>query len=144
MGYRSQVAYTIRFRTEENYHLFILEAKANPVTAGCFGNDDGHWDEATCDDEHLRIDFHVRDVKWYPSYPDVKMHEGLLEQAQAWCDEADHVTAKETGEITLDLSNYRLGYAYVRIGEDDNDIETKYGGRAEYRWLSVSRQIEFD
>lgn len=134
MGYRSDVAYTIRFKTEEAYRLFILEAKAKPETAGCFRNDEAHYDEAECDDKRLRIDFRANDVKWYPSYSDVMMHTALLMQADSWCGEDE--------EKSLDRSGYRLGYAFVRVGEDDNDIETKYGGDSAYDWLYVSRTIE--
>lgn len=131
MGYRSDVAYTIRFKKEEDYHLFILEAKANPKTAGCFPPNDGsHFEEVECNDRMLRIDFNAQSVKWYDSYPDVQMHEELIDQADEW--------VKET---TGTLNEYRLGYVFVRIGEDDNDVVRLEGGNNQYDWLYVTRQI---
>ena len=145
MGYRSDVAYTIRFDKVEDYHLFILEAKANPATAGCFPpNNTGSWEECTCNEKDKRIDFHATSVKWYESYPDVQMHEKLIEQAEAWCYDDDHTSVKDNGEITVDMRNYRLGFIFVRIGEDDDDNERREGGETDYSWLSICRSIEGD
>lgn len=123
MGYRSDVAYTIRFKKAEDYHLFILEAKANPETVGAL-------DECVYDNQKLRIDFNVQSVKWYDSYPDVQMHEKLIDQADEW-----------VKERSFGSSEYRLGYVFVRIGEDDNDIERREGGNNQYDWLYITRQI---
>lgn len=140
MGYRSDVEYTIRFKDEVSYRLFILEAKANPATAGCF-NDQESIGEFTCDDERWRIDFETSDVKWYESFPQVQMHEKLIAQAQAWCDDDTHVAVKD-GSLEAQVSPMRLGYVLVRIGEDDNDVDRKSGGDYDYDWLYVSRSIE--
>lgn len=134
MGYRSDVAYTIRFDTEEAYRLFILEAKAKDL-GGCFSNDDSFWDEAECDDARWRIDFKAENVKWYESYPDVAMHEKLIEQARAWCNDDDHIS------VNSNTSRYRLGWSFVRIGEDNNDVTEEYGGTASWDWLHVRREI---
>ena len=131
MGYRSDVAYTIRFKKEEDYRLFVLEAKANPETAGCFPPNDGsHFGECELDDQKFRINFKVEDVKWYESFPEVQMHESLIDQADEW--------VKET---TGTLNEYRLGYVFVRVGEDDSDNERRDGGNSEYDWLRIVRQI---
>jgi hypothetical protein len=126
MGYRSDVAYTIRFNKEEDYHLFILEAKANPETAGAV-------DECTCISNEFthRIDFKAESTKWYDTFPEVQMHEALIDQADEWA----------KGETVLVYGEYRLGYVFVRIGEDDDDVERKEGGNNAYDWLCVSRQI---
>jgi hypothetical protein len=131
MGYRSDVAYTIRFKTEEDYHLFVLEAKANPEIAGAL-------DECECNDRRFRIDFRAEDTKWYDSYPDVAMHEKLIDQAQEWVDECTHREIKDGGS---GHDAYRLGYVFVRIGEDDNDVVRLEGGNNGYDWLSVRREI---
>ena len=140
MGYRSDVEYTIRFKDEASYRLFILEAKANPATAGCF-NDQESIGEFTCDDERWRIDFETSDVKWYESFPDVMMHEKLIAQAKAWCD--DDTQKGIVNEPPSSPSfNYRLGYVLVRIGEDDDDVNRQSGGDTDYDWLYVFRSIE--
>lgn len=135
MGYRSDVAYTIRFKTEEDYRLFILEAKAKPEIAGAFN-------EAECDDQCYRIDFKADSVKWYESYPDVDMHERLIQQARDWV--ADDDSTVEKGEkVLFSGRDYRLGYAYVRIGEDVDDNVEEHGGYSEYDWVSIRRSIEW-
>lgn len=131
MGYRSDVAYTIRFNSEEAYRLFILEAKADPERAGCFSNKDSFWDEAECDDDLWRIDFHAQGVKWYESYPDVQMHEKLLAQAREWAGGESEVA-----------NSRNVGYAFVRVGEDTEDCVEEHGGFADWDWLHVVRSIE--
>lgn len=142
MGYQSDVAYTIRFKNEEDYRLFILEAKADPLKAGCFKSDDSQWEEVECDDQRYRIDFKADSVKWYESYPDVDMHERLIQQAREWV--ADDDSTIERGEkILFSGRDYRLGYAYVRIGEDVDDNVEEHGGYSEYDWVCIRRSIEW-
>ena len=124
MGYRSHVAYTIRFKRQDDYHLFILEAKAKPETVGCFS-------EIECNPTELCINYEAEDVKWYEAYPDVQMHEELIEQASAWCE----------GVRPSDL---RLGYVFLRVGELHNDTERREGGLVDYDWLYVERTIVKD
>lgn len=140
MGYRSDVAYTIRFTTEEAYRLFILEAKSNGL-GSCFSDDYSVYDEAECNDEQLRIDFHAVSVKWYESYPDVQMHEKLLAQAREWVDSDHHVSIKD-GEPNVELTPHRIGWAFVRVGEDTEDVVEEHGGFADWDWLHVTRSIE--
>ena len=142
MGYRSDVAYTIRFKTEEDYRLFVLEAKANSETAGCFPPNDGSlFEECECNDQKFRIDFRAESVKWYDTSPDVAMHEKLIDQAQEWIDDDTHMEIKDGGS---GHDAYRLGYVFVRIGEDEDDIERKEGGNNAYDWLYVERKISTD
>ena len=143
MGYRSEVAYTIRFKDEASYRLFITEAKAKPETAGCFKSDEASVDECECDDDRWAITFYADQVKWYPSYPEVVMHEKLLSQAEEWSDGDIHVATKD-GDVEVNLIEHRLGFIYIRIGEESNDIEERYGGDYEWDWMQVSRQIVMD
>ena len=138
MGYRSDVAYTIRFTTEESYRLFILEAKANGLES-CFKDDNSHYNEAECDDKKLRIDFYAPSVKWYDSYADVQKHERLLNQARDWVDCDTHNEIKDGG---TGHDAYRIGYAFVRVGEDVEDNTEEHGGNADYDWLYVERSIQ--
>ena len=127
MGYRSDVAYTIRFANEEAYHLFILEAKANPATAGCFPpNNTGTWEECICDEGRKRIDFHVRDVKWYESYPDVQGFEQAMRKFESLADDGD-----------------KWLWEFVRLGENLDDVEERNSYNSE-PLLYVSRSIECD
>lgn len=67
------------------------------------------------------IDMYGDDWKWYEDYPEV----------QAW--EAFMRTAEE----------FDCQYEFMRIGEEDSDIEVERSGDNEY-WLSISRQIVVD
>jgi len=139
MGYRSDVAYTIRFKDEASYRLFILEAKANDL-GDCFSNDTSQYEEARCDDVRLRIDFNANHAKWYESFPDVQMHEKLIEQAEAWCETDTHIAIKD-GDLEASVAPMRLGFVFIRIGEDNGDVDERHGGDYEYEWLHVKREI---
>jgi hypothetical protein len=133
MGYRSDVAYTIRFtsdhdeKNKQSFFTFLAEAKSKAATAACFGEQE--WAEFQIDEARFRINFACDDVKWYESYPDVACHEALISLAKEWADESD---------------NPEIGYRFVRIGEDADDIEQKEGGDADWDWVQVSRTISRD
>lgn len=138
MGYRSEVAYTIRFtsddeRAKQSFYTFIAEAKARAATAGCFTEEQGRWgsgDGFEVDEKRYRINFSAQDVKWYESYPDVMWHEALIELAAEWANDEDN--------------HSEIAYAFVRIGEETEDIEEKNGGDYDYSWVQVNRSIERD
>lgn len=133
MGYRSAVAYTIRFtsddtRAKQSFYTFIAEAKAKAATAGCFN--DIEWAEFEVDEGRFRINFSADDVKWYPDYPDVKCHEALIELAAEWANDEDN--------------HSEIAYVFVRIGEENDDIEEKCGGDYDFEWIQVNRSISRD
>ena len=134
MGYRSDVAYTIRFvsdddtKNRQSFYTFLAEAKSRAATAPCFGDD--HWAEVEIDETRLRINFAADDVKWYPSYPSVACHEALIDLADEWAND--------------ESNNSDIAYRFVRIGEEQEDIETKTNGSASWDWVNVVRAIERD
>ncbi len=134
MGYRSDVAYTIRFvheddtNNKQSFYTFLAEAKARAATAPCFG--DGHWADIEIDETRLRINFAADDVKWYPSYPSVACHEALIDLADEWANDVDN--------------NSEIAYRCVRVGEEPEDVETKTNGNASWDWVNVVRAIERD
>jgi hypothetical protein len=136
MGYRSDVAYTIRFTSDhdennkQSFFTFLAEAKSKAATAACFTEETGQWSEFEVDEKRLRINFAADDVKWYESYPDVQCHEALLDLAAEWVNDEDN--------------NSGIAYKFVRIGEDDDDIEQKEGGDVDWDWLQVERTIRQD
>jgi hypothetical protein len=90
------------------------------------------------DAERLRIDFKADSVKWYESYSEVAMHENLIDQADDWCSGDTHNELKDGG---TGHDAYRLGYVFVRVGEDDNDAVRRDGGNSYWDWLYVRREI---
>jgi hypothetical protein len=103
MGYRSEVAYKIKFYEEAQWNVFILEAKSKPETRVCFD------DEClTVDYDNHAIMFYADDVKWYDSYEDVQCHHDLMHLVDEYNDRATNLD-KDAG--------YVGGYLFRRIGE---------------------------
>ena len=141
MGYRSDVAYTIRFvsdhdeNNKQSFYTFIAEAKAKAATAPCFSEEQKNWgrgDEGgfIVDEERFRINFSADDVKWYESYPDVACHDALIELAGEWVNDEDNKS--------------EIAFVFVRIGEENDDIVETTGGDYDYDWVQVHRSIERD
>jgi len=141
MGYRSTVAYSIRFiprlseiqttddeieKAKATFFTFLAEAKANEDTAGAFLDEDLKVDE-----EKLAIYFFADNVKWYESYEDVKCHEALLDLSKEWADDGD-------------CSNPYIGGAFARIGEEMEDNVEEVWGQGDYDWISVHRSMSCD
>jgi hypothetical protein len=131
MGYRSEVAYTIRFtgdddtKVRQSFYTFLAEAKAKPDTAPCFSE---HEDYFKVVESAWSINFYADDVKWYESFTDVQMHEALLALARSWVDDGVEC----------------IGYLFTRIGEETNDTEETWGGRFDDSWLHLRREIVKD
>lgn len=137
MGYRSTVAYTIRFpvpndadheerkKVTDFFYTFIAEAKANEETAGCFSEED--TDVFQVLEDRLEIRFFAESVKWYEDYPDVKRHEALVSLSKAWTNDNEYI-----------------GGAFARVGEDSNDNVEETWGNADWDWISIARSVCVD
>lgn len=132
MGYRSDVAYTIRFTDDhdtnnsQSFYTFLAEAKANPRCALALEHVDIH-------EKRQEINYSAYDVKWYESYPDVDSHTALFEQARSWAD--------QVREGTLHCT---IGAIFMRIGENTDDVEEIAHGDYDWEWMRISRQIITD
>jgi hypothetical protein len=132
MGYRSDVAYTIRFvndhdtNNEQSFYTFLMEAKANPKCQIALA-------EVEIDHKKQAFYFTANDVKWYENYPDVMSHTALFDQAKDWVQQ------------TLDQQTHcSIGAIFTRIGENLDDVEEISMGDYDWDWISVSRQIITD
>lgn len=140
MGYRSQVAYTIRFvyhkhpdrddiedkkKAEESFYTFIAEAKANEDTALCFSDQESEVFKVL--EDKLEIRFFADSVKWYESYSDVKCHEALMSLSKAWADDNEYIAG-----------------AFARVGEETDDITEEVWGQGDWGWVEVNRSISVD
>ena len=132
MGYRSDVAYTIRFvddhdtNNDQSFYTFLMEAKTDPRCAIALA-------EVDIDYKRKRFSFTANDVKWYESYPDVDSHNALFEKAQEW--------VKQVHQQALHCT---MGAIFTRIGENTDDVEEIAVGDYDLDWISVSRQIITD
>jgi hypothetical protein len=141
MGYRSTVAYSIRFipveqegidfvmaeeRAKGSFFTFIAEAKAKVETAGALLDEDLKIDEG-----NLAIHFFADYVKWYPDYADVKCHEELLDLSKEWADDGD-------------CSSPYIGGVFARIGEELEDNTHECWGNGSYDWIAINRSMSCD
>ena len=116
MGYRSDVAFAIRFPTAEQRNAFAVAVRMN-----------GNALELQCFDEYTEYDDRTYagffpDTKWYDGYADVKAHHELMERA---------------------VDAHEGSYVFRRIGEEDDDIETQHAG-VEVPWevVHLSRGLQ--
>jgi hypothetical protein len=132
MGYRSNVAYTIRFTDDhdtnniQSFYTFLAEAKTKPQCAIALS-------EVVIDEKRQRFTFNAEDVKWYDSYSHVASHHSLLELAGDW--------AAQVFEGKL---HCRIGSVFIRLGENLDDIEEVHAGDYNYDWIRVNREINTD
>jgi hypothetical protein len=109
MGYRSDVAVGIGFTSREALVAFLTAVKLK----GDIPTE--HLDDFKITELGKTVVMHCNydHIKWYDSYEDVKRTHRLLSEAN----EAGHSTA------------------FIRIGEEDNDIETEFNENDEHTQL---------
>ena len=119
MGYRSDVQALIYPAGGE--HNLLNYDKLKTLMNTTFKDVSEAWgdDYFTWDDHHRVLKFSANSVKWYDSYPDV---------------------AKFTKFLT-EVRDLEYEYEFLRIGEDDNDVESDYTGDAE-NYMYVERTIQ--
>ena len=149
MGYRSEVGYAIQFnkeivwtalatdedkklKGEDIFNTFLTEAKSNDDTKLCFDENESPLE---IDKERLLFKFYVDDWKWYDDYEEVQCHERLLELAEEYIDAQNNNQA---------MRNLTISWGFIRIGEETEDIDTKYGGDDGYSLLYPLRSIQFE
>lgn len=98
MGYRSDVAYVIKFDDVEQRDAFVVLMRAKNEALITQALDEIGHDN----DKDPIITFSCESTKWYEGYPDVQVHHMLMDQAH---------------EL------YGASYRFVRVGEDNNDID---------------------
>jgi len=149
MGYRSDVAYGVKVdevnlgenatEKEKNlsadgiFLLMLTEMQQDEVAGKCF---DSTYDinvHLTVNKENRTIAFYEDGLKWYESYADVKAHERLYEIAEEY--------AEQYGSETM---NNPVSCAFIRIGEETDDVEERGGGYDPWNIMYVSRSIEMN
>jgi hypothetical protein len=124
MGYRSEVTALIYPAGGEHNLLEYdkLKLLMNTTFKELFdewGGEREYEDGWEWDDDHRVLQFIATSVKWYDSYSEVQRFVKFLE---------------EVHELEYE-------YEFIRIGEEDDDIETDSTGDAN-GYLSVRRSIE--
>jgi hypothetical protein len=127
MGYRSDIAYKIRFEKEEDFWGFIAESKLDPDTALCFDREENEG-KFLVDEQKYEICFLAEGWKWYDDYPEVKCHQALWEKAE------------ERSEVL----HVAVDGAWCRVGEESDDVNERYFGNDPYDMVHISRQVIVD
>ena len=135
MGYRSLVAYTIRFvgdddkKARQSFNIFLAEAKSKIPSLWVEDKDTvNEW--LKIDEQKMQFNFHTpHDVKWYPDYADVQAHTALWDLAR---------------EFHEDENDKCITGQYVEVGEADDDITVKEFGYPEDTYVRVIRKITCD
>jgi hypothetical protein len=109
MGYRSEVAYVIRFKNKAMRELFVnlQQAKA-----------DKHINEALSElveVEDCLLGYHADHVKWYDEYDGVKAHETLMHDSIDMFNQDEDI----------------VGWRFVRLGEESDDNVQEEGGNSD-------------
>lgn len=121
MGYRSDVAYTIRARAPGTFFIFLAETKSKDEYKIAL-------DEAIVDEKNLTINFYCENTKWYESYLHVQSHMALWKLA------VEYSTAE----------NSPLAGIFIAVGEDIADVKCETFGDYDYDWMHVKRGIVRD
>jgi hypothetical protein len=122
MGYRSDVE--ILFYPEKPEDFAMLKLYVDENLPDKFEVGDMTCNRWPQGNKYLHI--RMEGVKWYPSYEDVIVY---TECFSDW--------ASKFG------STPRFHYEFVRLGEDDNDIETDYSENAEFA-MRANRSIDIN
>ena len=129
MGYRSDVAYKIKFYDKETMAVFLAEAKAKEEYKLAF-NDIAKFkgiDGLEINEDRLYISYYTTGAKWYDDYPEVQAHSNLVDLARQYHEEG----------------NSKVEYAFARVGEEMEDNEN-FASDDGYELVWISRQILFD
>ena len=133
MGYRSLVAYTIRFvgnddkKSEQSFNTFLCEAKSK-IPALWAGEEGSINEWLEIDMVKWQFNFHTpHDIKWYPDYEEVKAHLALWELGREFHEDNETIVGQ-----------------YIETGEADDDVTIKEFGEAEEYYIRLSRKITCD
>lgn len=119
MGYRSEVAYVIKFddkQTRDAYVTLML-AHSNPDVRDAI---------LECDYDNERdpiITFHADGVKWYDSYEDVQAHRFIYTNAHE-----------------LEMGSYRF-LAVGEDGQEDFEEDTLHDGHDLYNYIYAEHHL---
>jgi hypothetical protein len=124
MGYRSEVAYVIRFKDKAMRELFVSlqRAKADKAINEALNE--------LVEIEDCLLGYHADHVKWYEGYEGVDAHHTLMQDSIDMFNQDEDI----------------VGYRFVRLGEEsDDNIQTEAGDSDElyeyvdwYRGMNLS------
>lgn len=120
MGYRSTIAVAIYGTERDADQYAVLKTLMNTTFKDVYAENDAH---AEWLDRTRVLMFRFEGVKWYETYPDVQRFTTMLREIEK-------------------IGAYN--YEFIRLGEDDDDIERENGGANCLYILNVNRSIRVD
>jgi len=130
MGYRSEVGYAVRLsKNHEHDDQLMEQLKANEINLddlwGMFiaevkvsCKEALRWKQIKVDNQQRWLAYREGGVKWYADFEDVQAHEKILDIAEEYNQRySDDYNLPELFDI-----------AFVRIGEDPEDVDYKHRG----------------
>ncbi len=133
MGYRSEVDVVFYVHSESNtaYPLLKLWFDANYPHIEA----KREWCATIqYDEENRAILVGYQDVKWYDAYE----HPQAVNKA---FDDIDELASKYIAKDDTDTVPFDIAWEFVRIGEEDDDIETRASENADFV-IAVNRSTE--
>ena len=124
MGYRSDVAYVIKFNdieTRDNFVTLMLAKNDKWITQAIEECEYRYQDDPV-------ITFEAQDVKWYESYDDVKAHHALMR-------EAVEIYGEEKGGR----------FRFIAVGEDGAEQFDEDDGEGDlYEYITTVHELRTD
>lgn len=144
MGYRSEVdiVFYVPNDSETAYGLLKLWFDENYPHAEA---KDEWCATIQYDEENQAILVSYQDVKWYPSYEHPQAVEKAFDDIDTLLD-SQGIAAEAQGltpvkEDDPDTVPFNVAWEYVRLGEEDNDVEIQASTNADYV-IAVNRSTE--
>ena len=124
MGYRSEVAYVIKFddiETRNNFVTLMLAKNDEHITRAVEECEYGYEDDPV-------ITFEAQDVKWYESYDDVKAHHAMMREAVA-------IYGEEKGGR----------FRFIAVGEDGAENFDEHDDEGDlYEYITTVHEVRTD
>jgi uncharacterized protein (DUF2235 family) len=118
MGYRSDVKYVLLFESNEDYSKFLGEATLmcgdDPQASEIMRLITEGKKEIAEEPYQIQVRVHWEDVKWYDTSDWVEIQDELMDMTE----------------------NYNGAYFFVRVGEEEGDVETRGGDPKHHYHLS--------
>lgn len=124
MGYRSEVAYVIKFNdieTRDNFVTLMLAKNEPQITEALGDCEYGYQDDPI-------ITFNETDVKWYESYDYVRAHHAMMR-------EAVHIYGEEKGGR----------FRFIAVGEDGQEQFDEDDSEGDlYEYITTVHELRTD
>ena len=108
MGYRSDVAYIIKFKSDDDRSKYISHLRSMEDK-----NINDALEEVTLSLSEPTITFSAESVKWYDAFDDVKAHRTIYQESERFGGIYRCIEVGEDGKTECDQSSYELeDYVY--------------------------------